>query len=409
MRQLVNVIVLTGILSACGPQQSADSTLDFSSGEHVVLGDMGYKAACEGQSDLCATNLVRADGKQTFSYGELVAFSGDFYANPEGIYEEKAEPFLKWNRNDVSDVQKRFKEEVEAIENFLHGHSDQAYPDFNLNYAWNYPDYLSLALANEAHFGFYNMIAYVNYHGRALNLALEAHSLAAVDAARSQRLFTQALFLNAFADHFLTDGFAAGHIRDPRVQILQWGRAGGLSDRASGTLAKVVHDRDGEVRVSGEHGLNVSNARGDRWLTRCDSQLFWSNSLGDPSISIPVQAVAASVREILDAYENGKVVTGVYAAAEFVPYPAAAERRLIDLFPSTMSEAEYDKIMKQMAFYTRIKIFSGVDKSVLKNFTSSLPRIMQNFRNDVQQEILRNTVLSQRLPEAYLNAYQMIE
>jgi hypothetical protein len=409
MRQLFSGILVSVLLSACAPRQAADSNLDFSSGEHVILGDQGYRAACENHGRLCPGILVRADGKQSFSYGELVAFSGDFYASPEGIYEEKVEPFLKWNRNDVSDVKKRFTQEVEAIENFLHGHSDQAYPDFNLSYAWNYPDYLNLALANEAHFGFYNMLAYVKFHAKALNLALDAHALAPVDAGTSQRLFAQALFVNAFADHFLTDGFASGHIRDPRIQILQWGRAEGLSDRAAGTLAKVIHDRDGEVRVSGEHGLKVTNARGDRWLTRCDSQLFWNNTMADASIQIPVRAVEASVREILDAYENGQTVDGIYAATEYVPFPSAEERSLIELFPSGMTEAEYDRIMRQMAFYARIKAFSGVDKSVLKRLTASLPAIMQNFRSDVLQEILRDPQLTQRLPAGYLDAYQMIE
>jgi hypothetical protein len=409
MRPLRAPFLCVTLLFACGPTQTPDSTLDFSSGEHVILGDQGYRRACENRGGLCPTVLVRADGKQSFSYGELVAFSGDFYANPEGIYEEKVEPFLKWNRNDVNDVKGRFQKEVETIENFLHGHSEEAYPDFNISYAWNYPDYLNLALANEAHFGFYNMLAYVKYHARAVDLALEAHALASTDSSRSQRLFTQALFMNAFADHFLTDGFASGHIRDPRVQILQWGRANGISDRAAGTLAKVIHDRDGEVRVSGEHGLQVSNARGDSWLTRCDSQLFWNNTMEDPSIVVPVRAVEASLREVLEAYDNGTAVTGVYAATELVPFPSRAERRLIELFPKDMPEAEYDKIMKQMAFYTRIKAFSGVDKTVLKNLTASLPGIMRNFRNDVQGEILRDPNLTQRLPQAYLDAYMMIE
>jgi hypothetical protein len=409
MRPLLWSLLGAALLIGCGPSQAPDSTLDFSSGEHVILGDQGYRKACGNRGGLCPAALVRADSKQSFSYGELVAFSGDFYENPEGIYEEKVEPFLKWNRNDVNDVKVRFQKEVETVENFLHGHSDEEYPDFSISYAWNYPDYLNLALANEAHFGFYNMLAYVKYHTRALKLALEAHSLASTDSNRSQRLFTQALFMNAFADHFLTDGFASGHIRDPRVQILQWGRANGLSDRASGTLAKVIHDRDGEIRVSGEHGLQVTNARGDSWLTRCDSQLFWNNTMEDPSIVVPVRAVEASVREVLEAYDNGTAVSGVYAATELVPFPARAERRLIELFPKDLAEAEYDKIMKQMAFYTRIKAFSGVDRSVLKSLTASLPGIMQNFRNDVQSEILRDPILTQRLPQAYLDAYQMIE
>ncbi|MDQ3234904.1 MAG: hypothetical protein M3Q07_24115, partial [Pseudobdellovibrionaceae bacterium] len=238
---------------------------------------------------------------------------------------------------------------------------------------------------------------------------LEAHRQATDHPALAQKLLTQALFMNAFADHFLTDGFASGHVRAPRVQIMNWAQTANLSDRAAGTLAKIVHDRDGEVRVSGEHGLHVTNTRGDTWLTRCDSQLFWNNTLQDPAIQIPMQAVAASVKEVFQAYEYGVVVPGVYAATEWVPFPSADERDLIEHFPRTMTDADYDKIMKQMAFYTQIKALSGVDKGVLKQFTAALPQLMEDFRTDVQQDILNHPILSQRLPAAYLNAYQSIK
>ncbi|WP_141734120.1 hypothetical protein [Oligoflexus tunisiensis] len=400
--------IITLLMLGCAPQPSAESTLDFNSGEHVILGDLGYRTACDTAGS-CAPRIVRADGQMSFTYGELVAFSGDFYATPEDIYLEKVEPLWKWHRNDPHDVKKLFQKEVETIENFLHGHSDEAYPDFSLAFAWNYPDYLSLVLANESHFGFYNMLAYVKYHSRALALALQAHDHAATNPVRARTLFTQALFVNGFADHFLTDGFAAGHVRAPRAQILKWAGFVQLNERAAGTLAKVIHDSDGEVRESGEHGLNVRNARGDRWLTRCDAQLFWENSLVDPAIQLPAQAVAASVREILDAYEHGTTIAGVFAATELVPFPAAGERPLIEILPADMPDAAYDAIIRQMPFYMQIKVFSGVDKNVLKQLTAALPGIMQDFRRDVEVAIDQHPELSQRLPQAYQDAYRLIE
>jgi hypothetical protein len=408
MRQTYFFWILALFVTACAPEPSTESGLDFNSGEHVVLGDLGYQSACAA-TGVCPPWLIRADGQMLFTYGELVAFSGDFYPSPEALYLEQVEPLWKWGRNNPKDVKKLFQKEVETIENFLHGHSDEDYPDFNLSFAWNYPDYLNLALANESHFGFYNMLAYVKYHSQALALAQEAHSLRAARPHEGRALFMQALFLNAFADHFLTDGFAAGHVRAPRAQILKWAGSVNLHERAAGTLAKIIHDRDGEIRQSGEHGLNVSNARGDSWLTRCDAQLFWKNSLDDPSIALPAQAVAASVQEVVNAYERGISVSGVFAATEFVPFPAAHERPLTALLPANMPDASYDAIVKQMPFYMQIKVFSGVDKGVIKQLTAALPGIMQEFRRDVDLVIAQNPVLTRRLPQAYLEAYRRIQ
>lgn len=391
----------------CSALVSDNSKTKFSSGEHEVLGDAGFRKACTNYA-VCSNRIFRLDGTKSFSYGELVAFSGDFYGTPDEIYRETEKPFLTWKRNDVDDVKENFKKEITTIENFLHGHSDEQYPDFNLSSAWNYPDYLNLALANSPHFGFYNMKTYIKYHSLAMVQAKQAHDLLSINANQAAVKLNEAIFTNAFADHFLTDGFASGHIRNPRVQILDWAKSQNLSDRAAGTLAKILHDRDGEVRESGEHGLNVTNARGDDWLTRCDSQLFWKNTMEDKSIQLPIQAVEASVRELLDVYETGEIAQGLYAAASFVPYPAVGERNLINVFPANMADAEYDQLNARMAFYTKIKAFSGVDKGVLKRFAAELPQIMQRFRNDIHGAIVQDQELSRHLPAAYLSAYSNI-
>lgn len=392
---------------ACRTIDGEASKDKYSSGEHLILGDRGYLEACENNQH-CDPQILRLDGKKSFTYGELVAFSGDFYATPEEIYTEKEQAFHKFKRNNSDNVKENFKKEVQTIENFLHGHSEERYPDFNLSSAWNFPDYISLSLANAPHFGFYNMQNYIKYHGQALDLAIKARDLSKADPEKGKQLLNQALFTNAFADHFLTDGFASGHIRDPRVQILSWAQQKKISNVTAGTLAKIVHDRDGEIRKSKEHGLNVSNANGDNWFTRCDSQLFWNNNMEDESIQIPIKAVKASVREVLNAFQTGLQKKGIFAATQFVPFPRKGGRQLIELFPATLLESDYDKIIEGMAIYTRIKIFSGIDKSVLKQFTKDLPEIMQAFRDDVVAMIGKDPELSGRLPPAYLKAFSDI-
>jgi hypothetical protein len=62
------------------------------------------------------------------------------------------------------------------------------------------------------------MKVYILHHGRALQLA--ANAFETRDKAQKGDLLTQALFANAFADHFLADGFAAGYIRMPRANAM---------------------------------------------------------------------------------------------------------------------------------------------------------------------------------------------
>lgn len=98
--------------------------------------------------------------------------------------------------------------------------------------------------------------------------------------------FRRALYTNAFADHFLTDAFAAGHIRVPRAEIRNWAEARGLGDKIAGALSKLLHDQDGHIDLESLHGpvdendgrpedgLLVQDSTGTSWSTRCDGQLF---------------------------------------------------------------------------------------------------------------------------------------
>lgn len=66
-----------------------------------------------------------------------------------------------------------------------------------------HPDYLGLAEINWDHFGNDAHMSYVIGHYVALEVAKKGDLL-------------YAYAMNAFADHFLEDSFAAGHIRTPR-------------------------------------------------------------------------------------------------------------------------------------------------------------------------------------------------
>lgn len=66
----------------------------------------------------------------------------------------------------------------------------------------------------------------------------------------------RAYYMNAFGDHFGTDQFAAGHLRTPRPELVNF-----CSATPGGLQANYMHDEDNR------NGLPVKNGRGNRWYT----------------------------------------------------------------------------------------------------------------------------------------------
>ncbi|MBC7659909.1 MAG: hypothetical protein H7249_09395 [Chitinophagaceae bacterium] len=188
----------------------------------VVVGDTAYRDLQERFGTYILTDKIkRADGKIDFTYGELVAFSGDFYPDPIAIYNETVHTsWLKPLSNNVAKAKTLFAGEEEDVKaQISQGRLD--YRDYNMRYLAAFPmNYLEMAQNNIEHFGWHNLKTYVRYHTDAINLALTAH---ASSGDQKADLFNQAIITNAFADHFLTDAFAAGHLRIPRAESLKWG------------------------------------------------------------------------------------------------------------------------------------------------------------------------------------------
>ena len=71
---------------------------------------------------------------------------------------------------------------------------------------WDVPGYLGISLINWDHFGDDARTAYNTGHAAAIQVAKKGN-------------LKLAYAMNAFADHYLEDSFAAGHIRTPRRQL----------------------------------------------------------------------------------------------------------------------------------------------------------------------------------------------
>jgi len=129
--------------------------------------------------------------------------------------------------------------------------------------------------------------------------------------------------LNAFADHFLEDSFAAGHLRTPRRRLHQGGVVGGPAD----LCAKYMHDEDNAV------GLTVRNPRGESWVSRGDTYLMDPADLDNAARAR--DALRVSVAEVLAAFKTGVVpAAAAYGAWAEAPTleSAAGPQELVPLF-----------------------------------------------------------------------------
>ncbi|WP_157522039.1 hypothetical protein [Mitsuaria sp. 7] len=379
----------------------------FNGGEHAWLGGCGAEVAV---SRLARQNIGidpdlfkairRKDDRESMQYGELVALSGDFYESPEALFEERPSPLpWLWESNDLSDIRSLFAKELRWIDQRLARTDPEAapYPDANIRLAWNAKSYVELALRNVDHFGWHNQLAYVRHHRAALELALQAKG---PDDVRLR----QALYTNAFADHFLTDGFAAGHIRVPRLEICEWADGLGLDARVAGALSKVLHDQDGHADLLSLHGeaephssdqgvphrhglgLPVVNATDVRWETFCDGQLFLNRSERDPAVQQAVEAVADSVEELLLAWRHHQLPDGRYRATSRVPWPAPQEPTLIEKFSARMADEDLERLWGSVAWYGRISWLSGLKREHLSQLFNALPDLMAAFRRNVDRQ-----------------------
>ncbi len=181
-------------------------------------------------------------------YGEIVALAGDYYATPEELETELSDDVV----------------------NAIRGVTPDDPGTFLLNTHRGWFDFLSLANQNFDHFCPRNWARYARHHREALLLALD-------------RDLERALVRNAFADHFLTDAFASGHMREPRDL---------LTGLVSALPARRMHDEENE------HGLWVRNGNGFVW------RAFGDDMLGRNPVHLlmTAYAVGLSLKRVYRAY-----------------------------------------------------------------------------------------------------------
>lgn len=220
----------------------ADGGFRFEYAEHTWLGDALPLQWHDGTTRIAKEIPFTLPNGLRLTYGTINALAGDFYATKDPICEaptlfmrqtqfRQTFDFLAVNPQtpaEANDLLKLLQQEINAVnEAVREGRSvPEAY--------YNLPDmtteimkimanhgrslgsgqtYLELARCNFDHFGDGARMAYDAGHSLALQVAIQG----------TPEALEQAYTMNAFADHFLEDLFAAGHLRTPRKALHGWG------------------------------------------------------------------------------------------------------------------------------------------------------------------------------------------
>ena len=290
-------------------------------------------------------------------------------------------------------------------------HPDTEYPDCTWVNLFSGTKFLKVLSTNINHFGWYNIIEYINVHNQALDLALKAHVFKIENRLEDAEYYlNKSLFFNAYADHFLTDAFSAGHVRVPRKQIKDWAKKnlrGMLKSYVGDSLGNIIHEFDARNRAGDHVGLPVKNSLGQEWITHSDNHLHVNSNENDPVIKIPIQAVSLSVQEIFIAYRFGVKPEGVFQALNLVPFVNGDP--MSDKFGLTSNERENKKWIRRLRNDLKFPLRLITSESSIEKMLNSLDIIMKRMARDVRSDLLKKDELYLRMPEEYKESYSRVD
>ncbi|KAI0397035.1 hypothetical protein F5Y17DRAFT_471112 [Xylariaceae sp. FL0594] len=309
--------------------------LGFEFAEHSYLGDSLTLAWDDGQSYVAKYKPFRLPNGLEVTYGQINGLAGDFYGTIKPIsdgrdVQDQRDRFRRawyWlaedttrNPSEAQTILNALSTEVQRVQDALDKGQDPStvYPGIpdvtaTLQSATVFrpaecPSYLGLARINWDHFGEDARTAYNAGHSVALQVA----------AGGDLQL---AYAMNAFADHFLQDSFAAGHMRTPRRKL----HKDNSDDISPDLCAKFMHDEDNAI------GLWVKSPIGRAWHTFGDKRLLDKEDISNKNEAW--NAVRVSADEIYNAWKSKSVPAYPnYAAWNYAPVLSEVQSLVAPLF-----------------------------------------------------------------------------
>ena len=344
--------------AAAPPQQEGGIQPHFDTAEHAII-VWGLKLQTEaGPLDAARASLpVGLNSNFSLTYGQFIALGGDFYGDPDHPVCTSPDPLMQFSKNFAS--MSGAKSEVQAILAVANKYEfgpiaqavsqnrqpsgvyaalpttpphwvsdeDRAYDEATGGTPVKNGRYLNLAFSNFDHFGLDAITCYTAGHVLAQRNAAKAKANPDPNARAKELLLAYAI--NGFADHFITDLFAAGHMRTPRRKLFE-SAANYVTQVGAGLCAKQMHDEDNKF------GLWVTNAAGDRWVAYGDARYRdrW-NSAGRVIVKAAVQQ---SMNDVWQSFATGTVASP--DAANVLKYTATVIRAITQ--PATARQQRDD-------------------------------------------------------------------
>jgi hypothetical protein len=339
------------------------------SAEHVWIGGqitLEFDGEAKPAKDLKLHIVPRDDSDKTITYGQCIALGGDFYGvvgapistaeNPQSAFRAAWASLVNAGKvmyppfsTEQSEILRIVQKETDAVAKAIRDGAEPstAYAGLGIYLSAEWAlitalRYLALAVENWDHFGAYAVAAYKAGHA----VACREAGLAAAqkDPAVRQLRLERAYAMNAFADHFLTDLFSAGHLRVPRKEM--YDRTDGAK-WVLGELCRTMHGEDGR------YGLNVTNANGDMWTAYGDSYLLDTKSKRNAELA--VQAVQDSASEVWDSYKNDTKVVKNKALLLVPDFKALSNRDDMTNFPGLFTLNERAQVERRRNMSSRDK------------------------------------------------------
>jgi hypothetical protein len=302
--------------------------VDASSEDYVVLGgfgpsehmSIGQGVTLEGLDNDTAL-IERGSTKVKFEH--IVALAGDYYgiagqaiSLPSKNADDRIERFIKAfetlekaDPKELQNIIKEIEQEYHAVRHSSLPH--HCYGEQLMEHMEKIgkikKDFGDLLADNSDHFSEEAKQAYLAGHTYALQVAREAGR--EQDPNKKLAGFKRACAIDAFACHFLTDLFAAGHIRNERGKLelvlnklynsspLNRIIPEQLIKLLAGVLTGAQHEKDGK------DGLNVKNAKDEKkWRAYGDGRFF--SPQNEENKKKAHDAVNQSVLEVYHAYKQ---------------------------------------------------------------------------------------------------------
>lgn len=310
-------------------ESSKPHDITFESAEHIFMGDQVILYGLGQKTSDQPIKLTLPNGLQ-LSYGEILAMP-DYYGDPDHAIsseitakncKERFNAIFSSFANDNVQYFNAFwpiiQNERALVMQAVKAHEDvsQVYAkindqeDIDLTVATNFK-YLDLSLTGFDHFNQDAITAYQAGHAVAIDMALlgfqiksgnnvevnaycqknSNYLMCLQEQAKNKLILAYAQ--NAFASHFLSDRFAAGHMRTP-YRALYETRPIAIMGALSGHL---MHGEDNRL------GVIVTNSGGQYWIAYGDEYYFSTQNA--TSRKILKTTLQASADEINDAFQSG--------------------------------------------------------------------------------------------------------